>query len=309
MKIAAIGATGKAADLIAKEAIEKSAMPEMESDGRKRFILKLNDELSGRIYHLVMDNGYEYVVSFLSDETLAWAKQGDFFVYQDYKCAGGNPQTYFVNFIITEDGVYTCISLVIDLENSLVTMVKGNFGIYPARSRLTTHQVIFGAIKLPGEPLPVIRHSYTAELVGKKIAWQYSPAVKLTHIYISERYMRSSLKNMPPIDENTTAEQKAEIEDRAKRWGAIFFEETSYYIKISKHLYLVGMIEDFRNRINPETGGGDMLYLLNTVQMQDFIRSFSISPAQVPEIRMFTALGEFIDEPDEMESAPSPFRI
>ena len=210
---------------------EKEDLYVIESGGRQRFVYTMNNELSGRDFHLVMDTGYEYVIHFMSGETLAWARQGDPFVCENYKCAKGNPKTYLVSFVSGEESAPTCITLVLDLENNLVTMVMANKGVYPARNRLTTHQIVFGAIKIPGESLPMVRHGYTAELVGKKIAWQYSPSVKLTHIYISERYMRGSLKDMPPIDENTTDAQKEEIEDRTKRWNELFFEEPCFLYK------------------------------------------------------------------------------
>jgi uncharacterized protein len=288
---------------------EKSSRMTTDENDRRRFILPLNYELDGRHFHLMMDNGWEYVAQFLDGQTVAWAKRGDPFVCQPYKCAKANAQTYFPSFIVNEGSRPVCISLVLDLENNLVTLVKAAVGEYPARPKLTTNQVFFGAIKVDGQPLTVIRHGYSADLVGQKVAWQYSPAVRLTHLYMSERYMRSSLKNMPPEDENTTEAQKLEIADRVKRWGDIFFEEPCYTIKISRHLYLVGMIEDHRNQVSADAGGGDMVYLLNTVLMQDFIRSFNVGPGSPPEVRLFSAHGEFIDEPDEMEAIPSPYHL
>jgi uncharacterized protein len=288
---------------------EKAVWPASEADGKRRFILPLEYCLAGRSFHLVMDSGDEYVASFLDGTTVAWAKQGDELVPCAYRCARADDQTYFPSFLVHEGDHLVCVSLVLDTAGSLVTMVKARVGEYPARPRLTTNQVSFGAIKVPGQPLPSLRHGYSAELVGKKVAWRYSPAVRLTHIYMSERYMRSSLANMPPADEQTTEDQKREIADRAQRWGEIFFEEPCYTIKIKPHLYLVGMIEDFRNRANAAAGGGDMVYVFNTVLMQDFIRSFSTDPSQPPDVRLFSAIGEFVDEPDEMAAQPSPYHL
>jgi uncharacterized protein len=288
---------------------EKTSWPASEADGKQRFILPLDYSLAGRNFHLVLDNGEEYVASFLDGTTVAWARRGDELAWCAYKCARADEQTYFVSFLVREGDHLACVSLVLDTAGSLVTLVKARVGEYPARPRLTTNQVYFGAIKVPGQPLPALRHGYSADLVGQKVAWRYSPAVRLTHIYLSERYMRSSLANMPPFDEQTTDEQKREIADRAQRWREIFFEEPCYTIKIRPHLYLVCMIEDFRNRMNPAAGGGDMLYVFNTVLMQDFIRSFSVDPGQPPDVRLFSALGEFIDEPDEMAAQPSPYHL
>ena len=288
---------------------EKFELPEAAESGRRSYVLHSSPELAGRNFHLVMDDGSEYVAQFLTSEVLSWAGRGEAFVNQTYQCAKVAPKTYFVSFFHGGGERPPCLSIVLDLKNSLATMVRATVGANPARPRLTSHQIIFGAIKRPGEPLPVLRHGYTADLVGKKIAWNYSPTVRITHIYLSEHYMRGSLKNMPPADESMTDEQKHEIADRARRWSELFFEEPCCAIKISEGLYLLCMIEDFRNRVNPQTGGGDLVYVVNTNLMQDFLRSINIRPGCPPELTIGTALGEFITDYDEMETAESPYRI
>ncbi len=288
---------------------ERFDLPEAAQEGRRSFVLHPSHELAGQNFHLVMDDGNEYVAQFLSGEVLSWAGRGEAFANHGYQCAKVAPKTYFVSFFCGSGDTPPCLSVVLDLKNSLVTTVKATVGANPTRSRLTTHQVTFGAIKMQGEPLPALRHSYSADLVGKKIAWQYSPTVRLTHIYLSEHYMRGSLKNMPPVEESMPEALKQEIADRARRWGALFFEEPCYTIKIKKNLYLLGMIEDFRNRVNPQTGGGDLVFVINTDLMQDFLRSITVKPGAAPELHIGTALGEFIEEPDEMETAISPYRL
>ncbi len=288
---------------------ERHCQPESVAEGRQRFITELNYGLSGKTLNLAMDDGNEYVICFLTEGKLMWAKRGDAFVYADYKCIKEMPEIYMLSFFADDEKGKICVTWVVDMGTSLVTLVEARVGLNSVRKNLVHQNIVFGAIKLNGVPLPVIRHGYTNELVGKKIAWQYSPAVKLTHIYLTERYVRSSLKDMPPIGENTTEEQIKEIKDRAKRWGGNFFEEECFYIKLREEQYLVGFIEDFRNRVNSATGGGDILFLINTVSMRDFTRSFDLKAAGGPKIMMGTAVGEFIEEQDDMETKTSPYRI
>ena len=268
-----------------------------------------NTELSGKVLHLVMDDGNEYVISFLSGETLSHARRGQDFEFTQYKCVKDDPEIYMISFFAEDSAGNVCVTYVIDIETSYVTCIEARVGVCKARKDLVSHNITFGAVKRAGMPLETMRHGYTNELVGKKIAWSYSEAVKLTHIYMSERYIRSSLRDMPPMDEHTTPEQRRDIEDRAMRWSRDFFEEEGFFIKIRENRYLVGFIESFRNRVNPTTGGGDILFLINTDEIRDYIRSFSIPKNGAPRIFMGMAKGEFIEEPDEMESAKSPYRL
>ncbi len=288
------------------EKVKRSGLLKNSGKSRKP---QQNTELSGQTLHLVMDDGNEYVLSFLNGENLSYAKRGQDFEFTQYKCVKDDPEIYMISFFIEESAGKVCVTYVMDIQTSYVTCIEARVGVCEARKDLVSHNITFGAIKRDGVPLEIMRHGYTNELVGKKIAWSYSKAVKLTHIYMSERYIRSSLRDMPPMDENTTPEQRRDIEDRAVRWSRNFFEEEGFYIKIRQNRYLVGFIESFRNRVDPATGGGDILFLINTDKMRDYIRSFSIPKNGAPRIFMGMAKGEFIQEPDEMESAKSPYRL
>jgi len=282
---------------------EREPVCETEPAGRMRYLVKPATGIEGKVYHLVMDDSSEFVLRFTSDDTLLIAERGE--PYQTYgcKCLHIDERAWFVSFMRV-DGV--CVTLLLDEEQSLATIIYAS--VTPKVPGLVRHETVFGAIKQAGSPLPFIRHGYTSELVGSKIAWRYSPVVTLTHCYIDESHMRNSLKNMAPLPQDATQEQKAEVESRAERWGRLFFEEPASYIRINPHLYVVTMIEANRHRIDPTQGGGDMVFAINTRRMRYYGRGFSTGSG-VPRMTLMSARGDWIDLPDEVETCQSPYMV
>ena len=262
-------------------------------------------DLVGKAFQLAMDNGNEYLMEFVSRELLQWGVQGEIMEACGYRCIRANRSVWMASFLNRRKD---CVSVVLDLENSLVTMVVSETGAWPKRPRLLRHETLFGAIRQDGKPLPARRHSFTDDLAGKKIAWDYSDVVTITHIYHTAHSIRASLKNMRPLPPDATPEQRENCADRARRWGALFFEERARYIRIQDSLYLVAFIEENRNRINPDTGGGDLLLLVDTKRVRDVGRGFGIGP-NGPEMKLVNCQGRFIDAHDEAEDTPSPYWI
>lgn len=262
-------------------------------------------DLSGETFCLAMDDGNDYLLEIVSDEMLQWGVQGEVLETCSYLCIRANLSVWLVNFVNSQKA---CISVVIDLENYLTTLVISESGVFPKRPKLLRHEYLFGAIRVDGKPLESRRHCFTDDLVGKKIAWEYSNVLTITHIYQTANSIRSSLKNMRPLPPDATPEQVANCEDRAKRWGTLFFEERARYIKITKDLYLVTFVEGNRNRINPNTGGGDLLLLVDTKRVRDAGRGFGVE-ASGPAMKLVCCQGRYIEEHDEMEDVPSPYWV
>ena len=275
-------------------------------DGKRRNIPVLDYELAGETFYLVMDEGHEAVVSFPSGETLLYAEHGEALTPYPYKAQRANEFVWFVHFMRTDR---TCFSLVIDRKNQLVTALEATVGYYPKRPTVVHHTYHFGAIKLPGEDLPVMRHGFTDELAGKRIAWRYSTEVVITHIYKTAYSIRSSLANMQPLSDEATPEQREEVANRAARWGATFFEEPARYVKINDGLYLMAFIEENRNRVNAPEGGGDMVLLIDTVRVHDVGRTYGAHPDGTGNMGLITAHGKFVDNDDPMLDADSPYWV
>ena len=67
---------------------------------------------------------------------------------------------------------FQSVTVVLDTLNQLTTVLFAEVGDHPNKPRLVTHRFSFGAIQQPGKPLPAKRHHFTADLVGRKIAWE-----------------------------------------------------------------------------------------------------------------------------------------
>lgn len=261
---------------------------------------KAHTGIAGTVYRLIMDDYNEYVVHFLTDETMMLAKKGEAFTTYACKCLHCDDGVWIANFMMDR----TCVMLILDDAQSLATAIFAS--PMPKKPRLVKHSFLFGAIAKFNEEIPFPRHGFTDELVGEKIAWHYSQYVSLTHVYVNESYIRSSLHGMKPLPPDAPAEVVREVEDRAKRWADIFFEEPAQYLRINPHLYVVCFVETTRNRIDPMMGGGDMVLVINTRRMRDYGRSFNCAHG-APTFGLLSVAGDWDDMPCDADTAESPF--
>ena len=279
---------------------------ETAKDGLQRNIARRDYALVGQSFRLIMDHGETYELALTDEASARWEKIGERPLQVAYLCMRANETAWMVTFMESET---TNVTVVLDKLNGLVTILRSTLGAYPARPKLTAQTADFGFIDTPGVEPAARRHFFSADLVGKKIAWHYSPVVTITHIYSSAHSIRSSLNDMKPLPENATPEQRRECENRAERWGRVFFEEPCTYIRIQDHLYLVTFREENRNRVDPSQGGGDLLVLVDTQRLHDVGRTFGQGPEGKPRFNLLTASGELVHSPDPMDTAPSPYWI
>ncbi len=284
-------------------------MKERVFESNAKYVSKFNHELAGKTFHLVMDNGREYVASFISGEIVLWAEQGDPFRWEKYQCLKSDDTTYLVVMELYGQPLRTCRTLVLDLEQSLVTMHVARQGGIPHRPRMVEVEIIFGALRQPGQPLPIKRHGYSADLVGKKINWTYSSGFVNTHIYISEMYYRAWAVQRPPLPANETPDEAAKRkagEEREKMW---LYEEPFRCVKIKDGCYLCSGIEENMNKLDNQIGGNNLLFLSNMKDGFDVGRTFCLNGQQQPESGMFRSFGEFAEVELEVEHLPSPYRV
>lgn len=272
------------------------------SDGRRRYVAQTHKGIAGKVFHVVMDSMDEFVVRFLTDELLEMSYKGEFFEKHACSCMECDDGVWFVTVMRGEE----CFTMVLDTVQALVTTVTTS--LYPGKMQMVRHSIGFGAIAQAGKDTGLMRHCFTEDLVGKKVTWHYSPYVSITHCYISENYMRSSLGKMKPLPEDAPEEAVFDAMDRYRRWGSIFFEEPCQYIRINKHLYVVCTAETNRNRVDPLEGGGAMVYAFNTRRMQDYGRGFFTGMAETYP-NLFSVYGEWDDDEDPMDTAESPYDI
>ena len=274
--------------------------PVQDTDGKRRYLAFPDKGIKGKKYHLLMDSNEEYLLDFLTDDTALIGAAGEPMERYSICPMHCDEDVWFVSFMKGE----TCVSLVLDEGQSLVTAIYAE--VYLKKMQLVHYRYLFGAIKKPGEAVPFKRHYFTDELAGQKVTWHYSPYVNITHCYVTENYMRNSLRNMKPLPEDAPPEAVFDAVDRVRRWGDIFFEEPCEYIHINPHLFIFSMREANRNRTDPLQGGGGMVIAFNTRRMHDYGRGFPSGQAD-HYYNLFSVDGDWDDMPDPMDTAESPY--
>ena len=142
-----------------------------------------NYELSGKHFHIFLDNGSEYSLHFLDGENLQYAKTGEAYIWDSYECLKGDDTTYFVHVKPHQFEGKVNHSWIIDLAQNLVTLIITEEGMIPASERLIRVTPVFGAIKAQGRQLTEKRHSFSDRMVGRHIYWYYNPGFSIQHIY------------------------------------------------------------------------------------------------------------------------------
>lgn len=244
-------------------------------------------ELAGKSFHLIMDHGEDFVLQFLTGEILAWSEWSKPLKWEKYDCLKADDTTYLVNFEVADASPRTGMTIVLDLEQRLVTVVKAYQGTSRKYPNLVTNDIDFGAIQTPGMELPKKRHGYTTDLSGKRIFWNYG-AFALTHVYTDSNYIR-------------IGEGMGEIPESAA------YDERCHYIKVKENIYLLSFLED--NLTYAGKTGNNMLILANTARLHDVGRSFGLGLTGAPENYMFAAIGAWNYDKDGVEDRPSLYRV
>jgi len=272
----------------------------------EKYVRSTDDSLSGRVFHLAMDDGDEYELRFVTGDIVEWRSPGGPVRYEKYGCLKPDEKTFFVASILSECDPLVCVTLVLDEEQSLVTMAVSRQGYYPLRPRLAVVDFRFGAIRVPDRPLPYKRHGFTRDLVGKKINWYYSTGFINTQMYTTERYMR-----IRPLTDTRTPEE-IEREEKEIELGLrprqLLYEEPSAYIKIKDEMYLLSCIEANMNRVDETRGGNNLMFVANFNKGCDFGRTFSRKGDRLDH-GFFMAFGDPTDEEVPLETEPTPYRV
>ncbi len=266
--------------------------------------------LAGQTFRLMMDNGREYTATFLTGELVQWAELGEPLRWETYRCLKSDDTTWFVVMELFGAELRTCRTLVLDLEQSLVTMHVARQGGIPHRPRMVEVEILFGAIKLPGQTPPVKRHSYTADLAGKKVTWTYHNGFINTHIYVSEHYCRAWAVQRPPLPPDITPERLWRLKTNEEREKVWFYEEPLRCVKIKDGCYLCSFIEENMNKLDNHIGGNNLVILSNMAKGFDVGRSFKMTDDDnQPQSRMMIAHGHYSDEATPVDDLPSPYRV
>lgn len=156
----------------------------------------------------------------------------------------------------------------------------------------------FGAIDIPGYPLPLKRHGYTTDLVGKRVNWNYGPDMSIVHVYYNPHYIRATF-----LPGTRMALRPITPEEREER-ERFPYDEPTTYIKVKEGIYIVSVIE--QNRSKRGDTGNTLLFLMDLVHVHDVGMSFGHTPpssgAIKPENYFFAAYGDFVYSDGVIES-------
>ena len=264
-----------------------------EFESNEKYLKKLDYDLVGKSFYLVMDNGKDIVFNFLSGEIITYSENSSALKWEKYGCLKLDDTTFFV--VLEKRGLpeRTCVTTVLDLENNLVTMATTRQNVIPERKRMAFSDIVFGAIKEEGKELPIVRHHYTSDLTGKKVTWTYANGFINTHLYVSDMYYRIRILDTP---DSTGIDA----------WN---YDEPARYIKIKENVYMLSFIEENLNKMDASKGGNNLIILANFKTMKDVGRSFVYNSNQIPEWGMYRAYGVISDEDIPSEFTKSPFKI
>jgi len=259
-------------------------------EGMSQYRPPLCFELVGRTLELVMDSGHDYEITFSDRRTLQYGEKGRSPADYEYDCLKADDDTYLVNFEVTGAEPRTGMTIVLDMEQSLVTSCRCTVGQNPRWPRMAEPHIGFGAIRRQDGTLPRLRHGFTGDMVGRAIHWQYGN-LEVVHVYASERYYR--LTQTREGMEKLRTEKPDVYERLSKRNVDTIYEEPCNMIKIKDGIYVFEVNEEMGNR---ERGtGNDLFFLMNLKRMHDVGRSFGYNEAGQPENYTFGAFGEYYD--------------
>ncbi len=253
-------------------------------------------ELAGRQFTLVFDDGYDRSLVFRDRKTLSFGAAGEEKEYA-YECLKAADRCYFVNFEDPALRPRLGITLVLDLEQDLVTMALAHMYVNPKIPGMPSCDYVFGGIMRADGTVPVIRHGYTTDLMGTSISWNYGN-FDIAHVYATEHYYRVSFsarglarayRGRPEL-RNPSARKPAQQD---------IYEDYFTPIKIRERIYLVGLLETVKARQSGH--GNSILALINLDEMHDVGRSFGSNSEGGNGNNTFGAFGVFHDARSVLE--------
>ncbi len=276
-------------------------------------------ELAGERFHFVMDDGHDYWLAFTGEDSVEWHWDGDAAKHATCFCLKGDDTTYLVSyeldeFLGTPDREEHFF--IIDLEQRLVTFCRCKLGENPRFPLLISSKYIFGAIEVPGLPLPLKRHAFTSDLLGTRAEWHWNTGMATRHSYFSTAFYRITVPGA------TYGKADRGIPDRG---GPLLQElpstdEVAQYIKIKDKLYLFSLVEEIMERTlcdrNPPFRSNDMKFLQNYDRMVHVGRTFGtvkVGGADDPSTELrpchirFGAFGTRPELDEVFLNAPNPY--
>jgi hypothetical protein len=273
-------------------------------------------ELAGERLELAMDDGYDFVLDFISKDKLQWNWVEEAPKTEEYKCLKADDTTYLVSYELADVKPRVNHTFVIDKENMLVTRVIASIGKNPRWPYLMKTEFEFGAIRVDGaEVKPYPRHGYTSDLIGNIVQWTYGSELSTVHVYYCGNFYRITYPRV-----GVTSEAGAQMNETfAEILKALpSADEPTVYIKIKDGVYLTSLTEANGEKVM----GAKMMFRSNTLCfLQNYKRCYDVGrgfgTSTLPDGTdtethvMIGAYGRIIDATDEgllkMLNDPNPY--
>ncbi len=189
----------------------------------------ISDFLVGRALTLRFDTGFAVEYQFDEIQTLRWRREGENNWREErYESWESAPGVIMFGHLLGGAPDHDCLKVVADFDQALVTAIHGTIGT-PYIANEAAAETWFGVIEMAGlTPPRYRRHSFTDELVGRALTWNYSPGLTSMHLY-------------------TTPHSLSWIIFGQNGAGGMEWSGPASYVKIRDELYLAYWLEEACN--------------------------------------------------------------
>ncbi len=141
--------------------------------------------LAGKALTLRYDDGMAIEYRFDGIQTLRWRRAGDGAWREErYESWESAPGVIMFGHLLSGALDHDAFSIVVDFDHALVTCLHATMGT-PYIGNEAAVRTVFGIVEMEGltPPPRYRRHTYTDELVGRAVTWNYSPGLTSMHLY------------------------------------------------------------------------------------------------------------------------------
>ncbi len=262
-------------------------------------------ELEGKSFYFVMDGGYDYELKITGPKTCEWNRADKKPAEATYECLKADDTTYMLDYDIMIGRHRANHLFIIDLEQSLVTMIRCEIGCNPKFPLLVKSDYDFGAIRVEGQELPTKRHCFTGEMMGTTVEWHWNITMWTQHNYYSPAYYRI-----------TWPQQSTAVSTIGKNFEVLpSSDEISQYVKIKENMYAYCLTEEMMERKLGASGmfrSNNMVFIQNYDRMYHVGRTFgsmTFEGKTRPCRTLFGAFGNPIRLEHDWKTAENPYTV
>ena len=265
-------------------------------------------ELAGKNFEIAMDDGSDYFLNIIDKETLEWHIGDTAAKKENYICLKADDTTFMLTYEISDAVQKDNHTFIIDLENMLVTRLIVRNGDNKRYPFINNTYFEFGAIRKEDGSLEFKRHSFTDDMVGTCVQWNYGP-FSTVHAYYCTNFYRITYPRDGSADQRTIEAMNAMVNQLPSP------DEPAQYIRIKENMYLLNITEMNMEKVLGEKGGfrsDAMCFLQNYDRMYQVGRAFGKTTRDgvSTDLRMtFGAYGKFTELPDDFVYSPNPFIV